>query len=51
MMQIVMIMVWVGRCNGNKWMLFSGAKVILIFDIHTKEAMLLYHVLEIRKMV
>lgn len=51
MRQIVKSMVLLGRCNGNKWMLFSSAKVIQIFDINIKEAMLLYHVLEIRKMI
>ena len=51
MRQIVKSMVLLGRCNGNKWMLFSSAKVIQIFDIRIKEAMLLYQVLEIRKMI
>ena len=51
MRQIVKSMVVLGRCNGNKRMLFSSAKVIQIFDIRIKEAMLLYQILEIRKMI
>ena len=44
MRQIVKSMVVLGRCNGNKWMLVSSAKVVQIFEIRIKKTMLLYQV-------